>query len=377
MTTVDILERLIAFNTVSDRSNLDLIDHVEDVLRHLGARVTRITDPDMPKAGLVAEIGPEGPGVLLSGHTDVVPTNGQNWTRDPFRLAREGDRLYGRGTTDMKGFVASMLSTAGAASKMDLREPLKLVLSYDEEIGCVGIARMIDRVGPLIGKPSLAIIGEPTEMQVATGHKGKRAWRADVTGDAGHSALAPRFTNALNVAADFVRELETIQTDLAQNGLRDDAYDIPYSTVHVGMLSGGRALNIVPDHAEMTFEIRHLAQDDLDELEQRIRDEADRVRTRHGPAAGLELHRITAYPGLETPGDDPVVSQMVELAQTRKTKVAYGTEAGFFDALGIRTVVCGPGSMEGQGHKADEYVEIAQLDACDLMLRRLLETLKA
>ncbi|WP_424928354.1 acetylornithine deacetylase [Amaricoccus tamworthensis] len=377
MNTLEILERLIAFNTVSKRSNLDLIDHVEDFLRHLGARVTRINDPDMPKAGLVAEIGPEGPGVLLSGHTDVVPTYGQNWTRDPFRLTREGDRLYGRGTTDMKGFVASMLSTAGAASKMDLREPLKLVLSYDEEIGCVGIARMIDRVGPLIGKPSLAIIGEPTEMQVATGHKGKRAWRADVTGDAGHSALAPRFTNALNVAADFVRELETIQTDLAQNGLRDDAYDIPYSTVHVGMLSGGRALNIVPDHAEMTFEIRHLAQDDLDELEQRIRDEADRVRTRHGPAARLDLHRITAYPGLETPGDHPVVSQMVQLAQTRKTKVAYGTEAGFFDALGIPTVVCGPGSMEGQGHKADEYVEIAQIEACDLMLRRLLETLKA
>ena len=371
--TLEILDRLVAFDTASDRSNLALIGYVEEFLKVRGFRVARLEDPDEPKAGLFAEIGPQGDGILLSAHSDVVPVEGQDWTRAPFRLSEESGRLFGRGTTDMKGFVASMLSAADAASRMDLKEPLKLVLSYDEEVGCVGIARMIDRLVPLMGRPRAAIVGEPTGMRVATGHKGKQGFRAVIGGRAGHSALAPRFVNALHVATDFVQVLREMQRDLERTGARDEAYDVPCSTVHVGMLSGGRALNIVPDRAEMTFEFRHLAEDDPAELYHRIEAAAAGVVAGHGAGAEIRISALAGYPGLATSPDAPVVGLVEGLAQAGRTKIAFGTEAGVFDKAGIPTVVCGPGSMEGQGHKADEYVTAEQLAACDVMLSRLLD----
>ncbi|THH38225.1 acetylornithine deacetylase [Aliishimia ponticola] len=374
---LDLLDRLVAFNTVSDQSNLDLIDFAQDFLTSRGFSVTRLTDPAEPKAGLYAEIGPAGDGVLLSAHTDVVPVAGQVWTRDPFRLTVEGGRAYGRGTTDMKGFVAAMLGAADRASRMTLSAPLRLVLSYDEEIGCVGIARMAGRLKPLVGTPRIAIVGEPTGLQVATGHKGKRAYQAVIRGQAGHSALAPRFVNALNVASDFMQALQALQADLEQLGGRDDGYDIPYSTVHVGTLSGGRALNIVPDQAEMRFEFRHLAQDDPNRLDQRIRDAARSICATYGPAAGIEITQTSDYPGLATPVASQMVRDVLRFAGTQTTKVAFGTEAGVFTALGIPTVVCGPGSMEGQGHKADEYIALSELSACAAMLDRVLDDMAA
>ncbi|MEY8837789.1 acetylornithine deacetylase [Cribrihabitans sp. XS_ASV171] len=374
--TLDILDRLVGFDTVSARTNLPLIAYVEDILRTRGFRVTRLDDPEEEKAGLYAEIGPAGPGILLSAHSDVVPVEGQVWSTDPFRLTRQGDRLHGRGTTDMKGFVAAMLAAADAASRMPLREPLKLVLSYDEEVGCTGIARMLDRLLPLIGHPRMAIVGEPTEMRVATGHKGKRAFRARFKGEAGHSALAPRFVNALNVAAEFLVALQALQKDLERNGARDEGYDIPYSTVHFGTLSGGRALNIVPDHAEASFEFRHLAADDPDTLFDRIDRAAQEVCARYGPGAGIEIAPLAGYPGLDTPSDSETVRFVETLAGAGRTKVAFGTEAGFFDGQGIPTVVCGPGSMEAQGHKADEFIHAGELARCDAMLARLLERMQ-
>lgn len=374
---LDLLDRLIGFDTTSAQSNLALIDWAEDFLRQRGFAVTRIADPDAPKAGLFASIGPAGPGVLLSAHTDVVPVAGQDWSRDPFRLYQQDGRLFGRGTTDMKGFVAAMLDAAAKASRLPLKEPLKLVLSYDEEVGCTGIARMIDRLAPLLGQPRMALVGEPTEMQVATGHKGKQAFRARITGQAGHSALAPRYVNALNVAADFICVLRELQSDMAQAGPHDPGYDVPYSTVHVGTLSGGRALNIVPDLAEMTFEFRHLAEDDPADLRQRIDAAAGRVLRSHGAPARIEITPLAGYPGLATDPASDVARLAETLAQRGQTKVAFGTEAGFFDALGIPTVVCGPGSMAGQGHKADEYLDLSQLDACTAMLDRLLARIRA
>lgn len=374
---LDLLDRLIGFDTTSAKSNLALIDWTEDFLLAHGFAVTRIADPDAPKAGLFASIGPAGPGVLLSAHTDVVPVVGQDWSHDPFRLRKQGGRLYGRGTTDMKGFVAAMLDCAVKASRLPLKEPLKLVLSYDEEVGCTGIARMIDRLAPLLGQPRMALVGEPTEMQVATGHKGKQAFRARITGQAGHSALAPHFVNALNVAAEFTCALTDLQAELARTAPRDPGYDVPYSTVHVGTLSGGRALNIVPDLAEMTFEFRHLAEDDPADLRQRIDAAADRVVSGYGSPARIEIERLAGYPGLATDPASEVVRLAESLSRAGQTKVAFGTEAGFFDALGIPTVVCGPGSMAGQGHKADEYLDRAQFDQCTLMLDRLLGHLQA
>ncbi len=375
--SLEILDRLIGFNTVSARSNLALMDYVTDFLKSRGFRLHALPDADEDKAGLYAEIGPqvEG-GVILSAHSDVVPVEGQTWTRDPFKLSREGDLLFGRGTTDMKGFLAEMLVVADAASKTTLKEPLKLVVSYDEETGCHGIARMQDRLAPMLGKPRLAIVGEPTEMQVAIGHKGKRSYRGHVTGEAGHSALAPQFVSALQVGVDFVMALRGMQEDLIANGAREDGYDIPYTTVHVGKLTSGRALNIVPDKADLLFEFRHMAGDDPKELEARFRQAAQNVTQPYGARAGIEIERYAAYPGLVIEPTHNVVRQVQDWSGKGTCKVAFGTEAGFFADMGVPTVVCGPGSMAGQGHKADEFVSESQLAACAKMLENALAELR-
>jgi len=369
--TLRLLDRLVAFSTLPRTSNLELVGFAEAYLRARGFAVTRLPDPAGDRAGIVATLGPgDARGVLLSAHTDVVPVEGQDWTRDPFRLQEEAGRLYGRGTTDMKGYVACVLALADRAARADLAEPLRIVLSYDEEIGCIGIREMLDRLGPLIGRPRACFVGEPTQMQVATGHKGKVALRAICHGQAGHSALAPHFTNALHVAADFINALRVLQDDLAANGARDDAYSVPCTTVHVGKLSGGEALNIVPDRAKMLFEYRHLAADAPEAIRARIDEAALAVHGR------IEIEELNAYPGLDLAGDAEVVAYSRRMAGVDgTTKVAFGTEAGFFDALGVPTVVCGPGSMAGQGHKPDEYIDRAQLDACDAMMDRILQDL--
>lgn len=375
--TIDHLERLVGFDTVSRHSNLGIIDYIETVLGKLNFRITRLPDRGGQKTGLYAEIGPGEGGIVLSGHTDVVPVDGQTWTRAPFRLSREGDQLYGRGTTDMKGYLAAMLSAAEQAAARPLREPLKLVFSYDEEIGCVGIQDMAPDLAPLLGRPRACFVGEPTGMQVATGHKGKAAWRATCHGQAGHSALAPGFVNALHLAGDFMTELRALQTWLEENGAHDAGYDIPYSTVHVGKLSGGVALNMVPEKAEMSFELRYLAADSAGDISRKIEKAAESVAGRYRarfPGAAIELDRYNAYPGLDVAEGNGVISLARSCANAKAvTKVAFGTEAGVFDALGIPTVVCGPGDMAGQGHKADEFVTTQQLDACDRMMARIVE----
>ncbi|MFT5060516.1 MAG: acetylornithine deacetylase [Polaromonas sp.] len=369
--SLDILDRLIAFDTVSNRSNLDLISYVEDFLRARQFRVHRIPDLTEKKAGLYAEIGPQADGgILLSAHCDVVPVEGQVWSRPPFQLTRDGDRLFGRGTTDMKGFLAEMLAIADLASAKTLKAPLKLLISYDEEIGCIGIDRMKGRLKPLLGRPELAIVGEPTEMQVAVGHKGKRAYKAQITGQAGHSALAPWFVSALHIAVDYVAALRALQDGLEQNGSRDDSYDVPYSTIHVGRMRSGSALNIVPDSAEVLFEFRHLAEDDPDCLTHRITEAADAVTAPHPKVASIELQPLAAYPGLATPVTNAAVTSALNWSGGQTCKVAFGTEAGFLSDLGIPTVVCGPGSMADQGHKPDEYISQTQLIKCSQMLAR-------
>lgn len=371
MKTLDILERLVAFETVSADSNLELIAFSEELLRRSGFRVTRIPAPCGRKAGLYAEIGPEVKGgLLLSAHTDVVPVEGQNWTRAPFRLTAEGDRFFGRGTTDMKGFLASALALAGRVQVSELRKPLAILLSYDEEIGCVGLQQMVGQFASLHRAPDLCIVGEPTEMQVAIGHKGKTAYKAVFKGEAGHSALAPQFENALHLAADFMSGLRDLQTEFADEGPFDAGYDVPYSTIHVGKLFGGTALNIVPDRAEMLYEVRHLPSHDGVELSQRL----DALVQAFLPDDGAQrviLETTNTYPGFEIAPERDLAGQVVTLAGTEKTKVAFGTEAGILSEMGLPTLVCGPGSMAGQGHKADEFITTQQLSACDQFLKEL------
>ena len=365
MHSKEILDHLIGFPTISAESNLDLIEWVEEYLRDLGFSLWRIEDPTGKKAGLFARIGTDLPGgMMLSAHSDVVPVSGQDWSHQPFRLRESGGRLFGRGTADMKGFLACILRAAAAASKARLQEPLKLVVSYDEEVGCKGITEMMPALVPLMERPRLCIVGEPTSMQIATGHKGKASYRATCTGEAGHSAMAPLYRNALHLGTDFIGALRALQTDLSASGAQDPGYDVPCSTVHAGRMVGGTALNIVPDLCHIDYEIRHLAADPLSSLEARLKEVADRIRH-------VTIKKTGAYPGLDVdPGSKAVQMLSALLPAPKLTKVGFGTEAGHFHAAGIPTLVCGPGNMD-QGHKPDEFIEISELDACDRMMDRL------
>ncbi|MEM7525454.1 MAG: acetylornithine deacetylase, partial [Pseudomonadota bacterium] len=378
MRSIEILERLIAFPTVSRDPNRALIDYAADLLTAIGADVTILPDESGGKANLFATIGPAGrPAVMLSGHTDVVPVEGQAWTVDPFRLTRRDGRLYGRGTADMKGFVAASLAAAEQAAKRDLATPLQIALSFDEEIGCVGVKSLVDMVAAAPVRPAFCIVGEPTALAVATGHKGKTGLRTVAKGREGHSALAPMALNAIHLATDLIGAIRAKQAEIEASGARDGDYDVPYTTLHVGKLEAGVALNIVPNRAEMLWEIRNLADDDplaiLAELETAA---AEIVAATGDGDAALESEIFNAYPGLATPPDAAVTAFVKSLTGANGTiKVAFGTEGGLFSAeAGVPTVVCGPGSM-AQGHKPDEYVEEAQLEACDAMLGRLIDRL--
>jgi len=372
----DILARLIAFDTVSSNPNRALMDDVQGLLEGAGITVTLLPDPSGTKANLYATTGPAGAGgVMLSGHTDVVPVTGQVWTVPPFALTEAEGRLYGRGAADMKGFVACAIAAMLAAARRPLRVPLHLALSYDEEIGCMGVGSLIDILAAAPVKPRFCIVGEPTGMQVATGHKGKVALRATCIGREGHSALAPMALNALHLAGDFMAAVRALQADVAATGLRDGDYDVPYTTLHVGKLSGGVQVNIVPNHAVLDFEIRSLAGEDVAGLITRLEVEAEAIVAPYRaefPEAAIKVERLWDYPGLGTPSDAEVVRFVKGLTGVNGTiKVAFGTEGGLFDQrLGVPTVICGPGSM-AQGHKPDEYVSVEQLERCEAMLAAL------
>ena len=376
-----ILERLVAFDTVSSKPNMALILYVKGLLEDAGITVTLVPDADGGKANLYASTGPGGAGVMLSGHTDVVPVTGQAWTKPPFALTEAEGRLYGRGTADMKGFVACAVAAMLEAARRPLKVPLYLALSYDEEIGCMGVRSLIDMLEAAPVKPRFCIVGEPTGMQVATGHKGKVALRATCVGREGHSALAPMALNALHLAADFVTGVRALQADVAATGLRDGDYDVPYTTLHVGKLNGGVQVNIVPNHAVIDFEIRALAGEDVPGLIARLEGLAEAIVALlrvEFPEAAIRVERLWDYPGLGTATDAAVVNFVKGLTGANGTiKVAFGTEGGLFDArLGVPTVICGPGSM-AQGHKPDEFVAVEQLARCEAMLAALVGRLEA
>lgn len=360
---VTILDRLVGFPTVSSESNLDLIAWAEAHLRDAGFDVTRIAARGgVPKAGLLARFGVGSGGTLFSAHSDVVPVAGQDWTLPPFALTRRGDRLHGRGTTDMKGFLACVLALAETLRAAPPARPLMIALSWDEEVGCRGIGEMIGQVIPVLGRPDLVVVGEPTGMRLGLGHKGKASYRATCRGQPGHSALAPNFVNALHLAADLIGALRAEQARLAADGAREDGYDIPCSTVHAGRMAGGVALNIVPDRAEVEFEIRHLAAETPDAILARIAD---------GLPPGIEIAETGRYPGLATPADAPALAPLrALLTDPEPIRLSYGTEAGFFAGLGLSAAVCGPGHMR-DGHQPDESIAEGELVRCAEVLTRL------
>lgn len=353
-----------------------MVDFVAGVLGTHGIRSRIIRDESGLKANLFATIGPEDEaGVILSGHSDVVPVAGQSWSVPPFAMTARDGRIYGRGAADMKGFVAAAIAACIRASKLPLKAPLHLALSHDEEIGCVGVRSLLRELRQAPRRAALCIVGEPTAMRVATGHKGKLSAEVVCTGREGHSALAPFALNALHLGCDFVGALRRQQQELAETGARDEDYTVPYTTVHAGTMSGGVALNIVPGRCAIAFEIRNLATDDPEAILASLRARADALAGEAAaiaPEAAIEIAITNTYPALDTPADSAAVAFVQALAQASgTTKVAFGTEAGLFSRdLGVPTVVCGPGSME-QGHKPDEFIATEQLERCDAMLERL------
>ncbi|GGO32670.1 acetylornithine deacetylase [Gemmobacter aquaticus] len=378
----DIFEQLMRHDTVSARPNLQLMHWIKARLEDAGIAVTLIPDAEGQKANLYATVGPEGQGgVMLSGHTDVVPVEGQAWTKPPFALTEEDGRYYGRGAADMKGFCALAIDAMLKAAKRPLKVPLHLALSYDEEIGCMGVRSLVAMLAKAPVKPRFCIVGEPTNMQVATGHKGKIALRATCIGREGHSALAPLALNALHLAADFMGEVRALQAQVAAEGPFDGDYDVAYSTIHVGKMQGGVQVNIVPNTATLDFEIRSLAEHDPETLILSLRAAADRITAplkTAFPEAEIRVERLWDYPGLGTPSDAQVVNFVKSLTGANGTiKVAFGTEGGLFSQrLGIPTVICGPGSM-AQGHKPDEFVTVEQMARCEAMLEALLARLES
>lgn len=376
--TEQILKKLISFATVSRDSNLELIYYVQDYLDSLDIESQLIFNDEKNKANLHARFGPDNvPGVMLSGHTDVVPIDGQDWNFDPFSMVEQNGRLYGRGATDMKGFIASVLALLPAARDRRLSRPIHLALSYDEEIGCVGVRRMIDILETAPEQPAFCIIGEPTGMQVAIAHKGKTAAQCVCRGVEAHSALVDRGLNAIYLATEMIQAIRGIQETLKLECEHDHHYSVPYTTLHVGTIVGGTALNIVPRECSFRFEIRNLHRDDPDAIVAKIQKLASELCSDYRqdfPDMDINVDVINQYPALDTsPEEEPVKLLQRLLGTDDFTKLAFGTEGGLFQhKLGIPSVVCGPGSME-QGHKPDEFVTREQLRRCDRFLAALLD----
>jgi len=378
MNSVEILERLVAFRTVSRNPNLDLIHWVRDFLASRGIEARLYPDDTGNKANLFASIGPvERGGILLSGHTDVVPVDGQRWSTDPFSLFERDGQLFGRGSADMKGFLACALRAADLASKCTLRTPLHLAFSHDEEIGCIGVRSLIEDMAKWAHKPQLCIVGEPTMLRTALGHKGKSAYTVTCNGRATHSANPARGINAIHLACDLIHTLRQQQELLAASDHFDSAYEVPYTTVHVGTIDGGTVCNIVPARCELEFEIRNLPDESAATIAASIREAAEELCKRYDDKdARIDLAVTNQYPALDTPADSPIVALLTALTGNASTfKVGFGSEAGLFSGeLGIPTAVCGPGSID-QAHKPDEFISRDQLERCDAMMDALLQRL--
>ncbi|MBB5423719.1 acetylornithine deacetylase [Paraburkholderia sp. JPY158] len=375
-----LLERLIGFATVSRDSNLELIGFVQQYLADLGVQSELFHNDDRTKANLFATIGPrDRGGIVLSGHTDVVPVDGQAWTVEPFRLTEKEGRLYGRGTADMKGYIASVLAAVPAFLRMKLEVPVHLAFSYDEEVGCLGVRPMLAELEKRAHKPRMCLIGEPTELKPVLGHKSKLAMRCHVKGAACHSAYAPQGVNAIQYAARLINRLEQIGDELAQPEHHDARFDPPFSTVQTGVINGGRALNIVPAECEFDFEVRGVPGFDpsrvVDQLQTYAAAELLPKMRAVQPDTDVRVQMLNAYPGLATSPDSDAARLLAMLSGSKEFEtVAFGTEGGLFTQAGIPTVVCGPGSMD-QGHKPDEFITVEQLNRCDAMFARLAEHL--
>ena len=374
--SIEMIRKLVAYDTTSCNSNWDLITFAANWLEDLGASVRLTPNADRSKANLFATIGPaEMPGIVLSGHTDTVPATANQWLSDPFSLVEREGRLYGRGTADMKSFVAIALAQAPLFAAAPLRHPLHLAFSYDEEVGCLGVRSLLADLDHLPVKPAMCIVGEPTEMQVIIGHKGKKSVVCTVHGKEGHSALNHLGVNAVEIAAELVTRIRHLQRHFRHNGPFEDGYDPPYTTLHTGLIQGGKALNIIPRECRFEFEIRNLPGHDPEIIMADLRSFAqelvpEMLAVDH--EAGIMFYENNTTIGLS--GDETSLPAQLACRLTghnHTSKVAFTTEAGLFAAAGIPAVVCGPGSIN-QAHRPDEFITLEQVATCDRFIVDLL-----
>ncbi|WP_355661807.1 acetylornithine deacetylase [Halomonas salifodinae] len=383
MTASQLLETLVGFATVSRDSNLELIRWVEAYLDDHGVPYQRIESDDGRKANLLARIGPEvAGGIVLSGHTDVVPVDGQPWSSDPFTLTDKGDgRLYGRGTCDMKGFIACALAQVPEWVGLDLPVPIYLALSYDEEVGCIGAPRMIEKLMAEHPRPAAVIVGEPTLMHPVVAHKGATNLRTTVTGRASHSSQVDQGVSAIHVAAKLVTHIEEVMAELKAEGRVDEAFNVVHSSLHVGKIAGGTAINIMARECVFEWEIRHLPSDRFEELLGRVQARAAELEAemqRRAPQASIVTEALNeTVPALADDNNAEVLELCQALLGERPAgAVAYATEAGQFQRRGLPTVICGPGSI-AQAHQPDEYIEVAELEAGSRFMAALGQRLAA
>lgn len=371
----DILERLVSFDTTSHKTNIPLILYVDDFLRGHGVASYLVPTEDGQKASLFATIGPEDvAGVALSGHTDVVPVDGQAWDIDPFSLTLRDGRYYGRGTTDMKGFLACVLAAVPRFKAANLKKPVHIAFSYDEEIGCIGVRPMIAEMGTKLPLPRVVIVGEPTDMRVVDAHKGPVRWQVDIAGRAAHSSMAHLGVNAITAAGLIIGELARIEAELAAR-TPDVRFEPPYPTLQVTTIEGGTASNIVPVSCRFGFEIRSMPGLDIGAIETRIKQFIDTVclpgMQARAPEAGITVTRKNYVPPFGTPEGSEAVALALALAGQNETfAVSYATEAGLFQDAGAASVVCGPGNI-AQAHTANEWIAVSELEKCSQFMDKL------
>jgi len=379
MDSREMLGRLVGFDTVSRNSNLAAIEFIRDYLDGYGIASRLTFDDTGRKANLFATIGPpEKPGIILSGHSDVVPVDDQNWTGDPFRLREAEGRLYGRGATDMKGFIAAALVLAPEFQARAVSAPIHFAFSYDEEVGCIGAARLIDQIGMAEALPFACVVGEPTGMVPMTGQKGLHVMRCHVRGREAHSSLTSQGVNAVEAAAELIAHIKRIARRVREQGPFDPAFDPPYSTVHCGTVRGGTVQNIVPAHCDFTFEIRNLPGHDpgplFAEIEQHAHAQIEPEMRAVDPAAGFGFEEKARLPDYEIADTHPVVALIQEaLGHDGAGRASFMTEASLFGRAGIPTIICGPGDI-AQAHKPDEFIAAAQLSRCERFLLKLAES---
>ncbi len=381
LTPRQLLDRLVGFPTISTASNLDLVDWLEAYLQAHGLRVERHWNEDRGKAALMAHAGPlVAGGVVLSGHSDVVPVEGQAWTSDPWVVTERDGRLYGRGTCDMKGYVALAVWALVEAQHRGVARPLQLALSYDEELGCTGAPPMIETMGRVLPKAEIALIGEPSGMKVITGHKGGTGFKVHVKGFEVHSSLLPYGVSAVMEAARFIQWVNERNEENQQKTVTPLAgsFDPPFTTLHVGTIAGGTANNITAADCRFAVEMRVVAGEDLERWARAVEGEAARLTARMQairPEAGVHLERFFRVPGLQPENGGPAEVLARRLCGDNATGVvSYGTEAGQFQEAGYSAVICGPGDI-AQAHQPDEYLEVSQFEAGLRYMETLLEVL--